>query len=115
MKRKILLAVLIVIAVFAGLAGVKALQVKKLIAFGAAFVPPPESVSSAVAREVLSDALRFRMDPRDALIDPFSDEPALPAQLGDYELTPGYDPGGGPSGSSSGEGDDGTPSDGVEI
>ncbi len=51
MKRKILLAVLIVIAVFAGLAGVKALQVKKLIAFGAAFVPPPESVSSAVARE----------------------------------------------------------------
>lgn len=51
MKRKILLAVLIVGAVFAGLAGVKALQIKKLIAFGAAFVPPPESVSSAVARE----------------------------------------------------------------
>jgi len=51
MKRKIILAVLIVVAVFAGLAGVKALQIKKLIAFGAAFVPPPESVSSAVARE----------------------------------------------------------------
>ena len=51
MKRKIILAVIIVVAVFAGLAGVKALQIKKLIAFGAAFVPPPESVSAAVARE----------------------------------------------------------------
>lgn len=51
MKRKVLLAVLIVVVVFAGLAGVKALQVKKLIAFGAAFVPPAESVSAAVARE----------------------------------------------------------------
>jgi membrane fusion protein (multidrug efflux system) len=51
MKRKIAIAVLIVLVVFAGLAGVKALQIKKLIAAGAAFVPPPESVSSAVARE----------------------------------------------------------------
>lgn len=51
MKRKIILAVIIVAAVLGGLAGVKALQIKKLIAFGAAFVPPPESVSSAVARE----------------------------------------------------------------
>lgn len=50
MKRKIVVAVLIVVVVFAGLAGVKALQVRKLIAFGAAFVPPPESVSAAVAR-----------------------------------------------------------------
>ena len=51
MKRKIAIAVLIVLVIFAGLAGVKALQIKKLIAAGAAFVPPPESVSSAVARE----------------------------------------------------------------
>lgn len=51
MKRKISLAVIIVVAVLGGLAGVKTLQVKKLIAFGAAFVPPPESVSAAVARE----------------------------------------------------------------
>jgi len=51
MKRKIILAVIIVAAVLGGLAGVKALQIKKLIAFGAAFVPPPESVSAAVARE----------------------------------------------------------------
>ncbi len=51
MKRTIILAVVIVVAVLGGLAGVKALQIKKLIAFGAAFVPPPESVSAAVARE----------------------------------------------------------------
>jgi membrane fusion protein (multidrug efflux system) len=51
MKRKIILAVIIVAAVLGGLAGVKALQIKKLITFGAAFVPPPESVSAAVARE----------------------------------------------------------------
>jgi len=51
MKRKIILAGLIAVAVFAGLAGVKALQIKKLIAFSTAFVPPPESVSSAVAHE----------------------------------------------------------------
>lgn len=51
MKRKIILAVIIVVAVSGGLAGVKALQIKKLIAFGAAFVPPPEFVSTAVARE----------------------------------------------------------------
>ncbi|MBP9899903.1 MAG: efflux RND transporter periplasmic adaptor subunit [Verrucomicrobia bacterium] len=51
MKRRIILAVIIVVAVSGGLAGVKALQIKKLSAFGAAFVPPPESVSAAVARE----------------------------------------------------------------
>jgi len=50
MKRKVAIAILIALVVFAGLAGVKALQIRKLIAFGAAFVPPPESVSSAVAR-----------------------------------------------------------------
>jgi membrane fusion protein (multidrug efflux system) len=51
MKRTIILAVIIVVAVLGGLVGVKVLQIKKLIAFGAAFVPPPESVSAAVARE----------------------------------------------------------------
>ena len=51
MKRKIILAVLIVAAALAGLAGVKALQIKKLIALGAAFGAPPETGSSAVARE----------------------------------------------------------------
>ena len=51
MIRKILLAVFIVLLVLGGLAGVKALQIKKLIADGKSFAPPPESVSSALVRE----------------------------------------------------------------
>jgi membrane fusion protein (multidrug efflux system) len=51
MKRKIFAAIAIVLVVLAGLAGVKALQIRKLIAFGASFVPPPETISSAVAHE----------------------------------------------------------------
>ena len=34
-----------------GLAGVKALQIGKLIAFGKSYAPPPETISSAVAHE----------------------------------------------------------------
>jgi membrane fusion protein, multidrug efflux system len=51
MIRKILLAVFIVALVLGGLAGVKALQIKKLIDSGKSYAPPPESVSSAVVRE----------------------------------------------------------------
>ena len=51
MIRKILLAVFIVLLVVGGLAGVKALQFRKLMAAGKSFAPPPESVSSAVVRE----------------------------------------------------------------
>ena len=51
MIRKILLAVFIVLAVVGGLAGVKALQIKKLISDGKSYVQPPESVSTAVVRE----------------------------------------------------------------
>src|ERR1035438_7190948 len=51
MIRKISLAVFIVLLVLGGLAGVKALQFKKLIAAGKGFVPPPECVSAAVVRE----------------------------------------------------------------
>ena len=51
MIRKVLLAVFIVLLVVGGLAGVKALQIKKLIASGKSFAPPPECVSAAVARE----------------------------------------------------------------
>ncbi len=51
MKRKIVIAVVLVVVVIAGLAAVKVFQIKKLMAAGAAFVPPPESVSSAVAHE----------------------------------------------------------------
>jgi membrane fusion protein (multidrug efflux system) len=51
MIRKILLAVFILLAVVGALAGVKALQFKKLIDSGKDYVPPPESVSAAVVRE----------------------------------------------------------------
>ena len=51
MIRKVSIAVFIVLLVFGGLAGVKALQFKKLIAAGKSFAPPAESVSAAVVRE----------------------------------------------------------------
>jgi membrane fusion protein (multidrug efflux system) len=51
MARKIGFAVLIVILVLGGLAGVKVLQVRKLMALGKAYTVPPESVSSVVANE----------------------------------------------------------------
>jgi membrane fusion protein, multidrug efflux system len=51
MIRKISIAVFIVVLVLGGLAGVKALQIKKLIAQGKAYVAPPECVSSAVVQE----------------------------------------------------------------
>ncbi len=51
MTKKIILAVGIVVVVFAGLAGIKVMQIGTLIAFGKSFVPPPETVSSAVAKE----------------------------------------------------------------
>ncbi len=51
MKVKILIAILLVAAVIGGLAGIKVLQIKTLISAGKHYAPPPESVSSAVARE----------------------------------------------------------------
>jgi len=51
MIRKILLAVFIVLLVLGGLAGVKALQIKKLMDDGKSYAERPESVSSAVVRE----------------------------------------------------------------
>jgi membrane fusion protein (multidrug efflux system) len=51
MKLKIFLAILLVLAVVGGLAGVKALQIKQLVAAGKAYRPPPESVSSAIAHD----------------------------------------------------------------
>ena len=50
--RKIAIAVFIVLLVAGGLAGVKALQVKKLGAMAGSFAPPPESVSTVAVREV---------------------------------------------------------------
>jgi membrane fusion protein (multidrug efflux system) len=51
MKWKIFFAVLIIVAIFAGLAAVKVLQIRSMINFGKTFVPPPDSVSSAIAQE----------------------------------------------------------------
>lgn len=51
MNGKKILGVIIVVVVVAGLAGVKVLQISKLVAAGKAFVPPPEAISSATAHE----------------------------------------------------------------
>ncbi len=51
MKLKIVIAIFAVLLVFGGLAGTKMLQIRTLIAAGKAAVPPPESVSSAVAHD----------------------------------------------------------------
>ena len=51
MKRKIFIAAGIVAAIFIVLAGIKAWQIHAMIAFSNTFVPPPETISSAVAHE----------------------------------------------------------------
>jgi membrane fusion protein (multidrug efflux system) len=51
MKRNIIIAVVVVVAVFVVLAGVKALQIGKLIGFAKNFAPSPETISSAVVQE----------------------------------------------------------------
>ena len=51
MKKKIIIAILIVAAIFAGLVAVKALQIGKMIGFAKTFTVPPETVSSAVVQE----------------------------------------------------------------
>jgi membrane fusion protein (multidrug efflux system) len=51
MIRKISLAVFVVLLVLGGLAGVKALQIKKLMDSGKSYTEPPEAVSSALVRE----------------------------------------------------------------
>jgi len=51
MKRKIFAAIVIVLAVVAVLGGVKVLQIRKMIAFGASYTPPPDAISSAVTHE----------------------------------------------------------------
>jgi membrane fusion protein, multidrug efflux system len=58
MKLKIFSAVAIVLAVLAVLAGVKALQIRKMMASAATMVPPPETVASAtVSKEQWQDTL----------------------------------------------------------
>ena len=50
MIRKIAIAIAIVLVVVGALAGVKTLEIRKLIAGGKAYKQPPETVSTAVAR-----------------------------------------------------------------
>jgi len=50
MTKRILLTLLGLIVVVGAIAGVKVLQIRKMIAQGAAFVPPPETVTTAEAR-----------------------------------------------------------------
>ena len=51
MKRNVIFAVIIVVIVFFVLAGPKVLQIGKLIGMQKTFTVPPETISSAVARE----------------------------------------------------------------
>jgi len=51
MKKKVFLSIVAVLVVAGALAGVKVLQIKKLIATGASMVPPPVSIASATAHE----------------------------------------------------------------
>mgnify|MGYP001492383016 CR=1 FL=1 len=51
MKLKVIVGILIVVVAFLVLAGVKATQIGKLVDTGKKFLPPPETVSSAIARE----------------------------------------------------------------
>jgi membrane fusion protein (multidrug efflux system) len=49
--KKVFIGIIIVLVAVCGLGGIKALQFKALAAAGKSFVPPPETVSSAVVRE----------------------------------------------------------------
>lgn len=51
MTRKIFVGLVIVVVVAGALAAVKTMQIRTMIAFGASFAPPPETISSAVAHE----------------------------------------------------------------
>jgi membrane fusion protein (multidrug efflux system) len=51
MKKKIFVAIGVVAAILIVLGGIKAWQIHAMIAFGNAYAPPPEAVSSAVAHE----------------------------------------------------------------
>lgn len=51
MTKKIILSIVAVVLVLMALAGVKALQIGSLIAFGKSYTPPPETVSTAAATE----------------------------------------------------------------
>ncbi len=51
MFKKIVLGIVVVIIALTALAGIKALQIRTLIAFGKSFKPPAETVSSSMVKE----------------------------------------------------------------
>ena len=51
MIRKIVIAVVIVLVIAGALGGIKALQIKTLVAAGKSFAPPPESVAVATVQQ----------------------------------------------------------------
>lgn len=51
MIKKVILSIVLVVLVFATLAGIKALQIGTLIAFGKSYTPPPETVATSAAKE----------------------------------------------------------------
>ena len=51
MMRKIIVGIVLVVVVAGALVAVKTMQIKNMIAFGATFTPPPETVATAVAHE----------------------------------------------------------------
>jgi membrane fusion protein, multidrug efflux system len=51
MKRNIIFGVIVVVVIFGVLAGVKVLQISKLMGFAKTFTAPPETISSAVVQE----------------------------------------------------------------
>ena len=51
MKRNILIVTIVVLVIVGGLAGVKALQIKAMIAAGSSFTVPPETVSGAQVKQ----------------------------------------------------------------
>jgi membrane fusion protein (multidrug efflux system) len=55
--KRILLALAGVLVVVAVLGGIKALQIRRMIDQGARFVPPPETVTTAVVREEMWESL----------------------------------------------------------
>ena len=51
MTKKIIFGIIIVVVVVGALAAVKTMQIKSMIAFGASYAPPPETITAAVAHE----------------------------------------------------------------
>ena len=67
MLKKIILAILIIILLVGAIAGIKALQIKKMIDQGAAMVMPPETVSATESQVVSWEAVTSAVGSLDAI------------------------------------------------